>query len=283
MVFRKIDKQIKERSIWLRENDFDIEDVQDIMGVSSRSVYRWISHLEDYGSVIPPHNPLQGSQSTLTAEEMDHLLSFSRDHPEAYLDEIQLWAALEHDICLSVPRIDAILRSCGFTYKKLRQPAAERDEQLRSHFRDFCDANITASMIVAIDESFRDDKALYRRFGRAPSGQRATVSTPHERGTRWSIVLALTVDGYIAVRVVEDSVDTLEFIDFIANDVVSQKLPSNFINVFIRFYTVASHEPFPRTSQRPPHGQLLDSQMQCAPHHRHSNRLSPPLPPSLFT
>ena len=36
-----------------------------------------------------------------------------------------------------------------------------------------------------------------------------------DRGTRYSILLAITVDGYIAVRVVEGSVDSVEFFDFV--------------------------------------------------------------------
>jgi len=44
-----------------------------------------------------------------------------------------------------------------------------------------------------------------------------------DRGTRYSILPAITVDGYIAVRVVEGSVDGAEFFDFVLNDLVSMK------------------------------------------------------------
>ncbi len=40
------------------------------------------------------------------------------------------------------------------------------------------------------------------------------------RGIRYSIVAAISLDGYIATRVVEGSVDGLEFLDFIIEEVV---------------------------------------------------------------
>lgn len=46
-----------------------------------------------------------------------------------------------------------------------------------------------------------------------------------DRGIRYSILPTLTLDGYMAVCVVEGSVDGAEFYDFVVNDVVS----SNFI------------------------------------------------------
>jgi hypothetical protein len=44
-----------------------------------------------------------------------------------------------------------------------------------------------------------------------------------DRGTWYSILLAITVGGYIAVRVIEGSVDGAEFFDFVLNDLVSIK------------------------------------------------------------
>ncbi|KZP11984.1 hypothetical protein FIBSPDRAFT_679679, partial [Athelia psychrophila] len=35
---------------------------------------------------------------------------------------------------------------------------------------------------------------------------------------RYSVLPALTIDGYAAVRVVEGSVDSVEFFDFVLND-----------------------------------------------------------------
>ena len=88
---------------------------------------------------------------------------------------------------------------------------------------------------VVLDESSKDGRTLYRRYGRAPAGCRASSSAtaPLERGTRYSILPALTVDGYItciAARAVEGSiqVDGLEFFDFVVEDVVSSSSSHHF-------------------------------------------------------
>jgi hypothetical protein len=50
---------------------------------------------------------------------------------------------------------------------------------------------------------------------RAPLGEHPVIQESVDRGTRYSILPAITVDGYIAVRVVEGSVDSAEFFDFV--------------------------------------------------------------------
>ncbi|KAH7902767.1 hypothetical protein BJ138DRAFT_975325, partial [Hygrophoropsis aurantiaca] len=37
---------------------------------------------------------------------------------------------------------------------------------------------------------------------------------------RYSILPAMSLDGYIALRVVEGSIDSTEFLDFVVNDVL---------------------------------------------------------------
>ncbi|KAL1675150.1 hypothetical protein EV122DRAFT_172864, partial [Schizophyllum commune] len=56
-------------------------------------------------------------------------------------------------------------------------------------------------------ESSKDDRTIYRHYGRAVSGRRAVVQTNFNRGERFSLVAAMSVDGYVASRVVPDSVD----------------------------------------------------------------------------
>ena len=52
------------------------------------------------------------------------------------------------------------------------------------------------------------------------SGDDAILQVSLDRGVRYSILPALTVEGYIAVRVVEGSINGEEFFDFVVNDLV---------------------------------------------------------------
>ena len=82
-------------------------------------------------------------------------------------------------------------------------------------------AHYTAPQLVFVDETSKDDRTIYRHYGRAPAGQRATIHANFVHGDRYSMVAALSLDGYKALRVVPGSVDGAEFFDFIIHDLVS--------------------------------------------------------------
>jgi len=170
MVFRHISQDLKERVLWLLENDFIPNDVADIFGVSQRSIYRWQANIENYGSVIPPRNPLCGRPHTLNADQTHDLFTLLNDAPEMYLDEIQEWVAITQDLSISKTALHVLIRDAGVTYKVLRKAASERDEEARERFRDFARNHLVASMIITVDESSKDDRTIFRRRGRAPSG-----------------------------------------------------------------------------------------------------------------
>ena len=51
-------------------------------------------------------------------------------------------------------------------------------------------------------------------------GTSADVRAGFNRGERYSILAAISVNGYVATRIVIGSVDSQEFFDFIVSDVV---------------------------------------------------------------
>lgn len=224
MPFRHISQDIKERALWLRANDYITDDICEILGISERSIQRWQNNLDNHGSVIPPANPLHGRPRTLNADQRHDVFTMLDDSPELFLDEIQDWIAVSHDALLSKTALHCLIRDAGVTHKMLRKAASERDEEARDVFKTFIREHLTADMVVTADETSKDDRTIFRRFGRAPRGERANSSTDFVRGERYSIVAAISVDGYVATRVVPGSVDGDEFFDFIVQEVVSSHL-----------------------------------------------------------
>ncbi|KAF8228046.1 hypothetical protein L208DRAFT_1293428, partial [Tricholoma matsutake] len=83
--------------------------------------------------------------------------------------------------------------------------------------------------MVVLDESSKDGWTLIQKYGHAISGQDPFLELPFsDCGIQYSILLALTLDGYIAVQVVEGSIDGAEFYDFVVNDVVRMQLIVHF-------------------------------------------------------
>ncbi|KAI0934012.1 hypothetical protein AcV5_005999 [Taiwanofungus camphoratus] len=64
--------------------------------------------------------------------------------------------------------------------------------------------------------SSKDGRTVFRRYGRAPAGECASQTMPLDRGVRYSILLSLA--GYIALHVIEGSIDGEEFYDWVVND-----------------------------------------------------------------
>jgi hypothetical protein len=77
--------------------------------------------------------------------------------------------------------------------------------------------------MVFVDKTSKDDRTIYRHYRCSVVGTHATISANFVRGERYSLVAALSLDGYEAVRAVPGSVDGEEFLDFIVNDVVCQR------------------------------------------------------------
>jgi len=183
-----------------------------------------------YGSVIPPHNPLQGHPSALNAEQMNAIFNVLDQAPEMFLDEIQDWVALHHGAAISCSALHYIIQDAGLTFKMLHKAASERDEVAREEFRTYIWEHLVAEQVIAADESSKDDRTIFECFGRAPHGHWASIDADFVRGDHYSIVAAIGVDGYVATRVVPGSVDGDEFFEFIVEDVVCNSFhsPNNY-------------------------------------------------------
>lgn len=79
-------------------------------------------------------------------------------------------------------------------------------------------------MVVCIDETSKDERTLYRHYGRARRGVTPVIDAPFVQGKCYSIVAALANDGLVGARVVKGSVNSLEFLAFVAEEVVRRGL-----------------------------------------------------------
>ncbi|KAF8803396.1 hypothetical protein BYT27DRAFT_7043266, partial [Phlegmacium glaucopus] len=164
MVYHHISEDIKNRVLFLLDNgDLPDEcDVAEIFGVSKRSIQHWRANHENYGSVIPPPNPSWGRPHILNA--------LLQEAPEMYLDEIQDWVAIAHELSISKASIHVLMRDVGITYKLLWKAASGWGEVAREEFWEFARDNLIASMIITVDESSKDGQTIFRKHGHAPKG-----------------------------------------------------------------------------------------------------------------
>jgi transposase len=248
MVYRKISTDMKKRALQMLDEGWDVGEIVDALSVSKDSILRWQDKYDTY-SCVNPSPVLQGRRRRLNAAAIEDLHELIQESPSLFLDEVAEWLALYHDQPISTTALHDNLRDLGLTYKKLRRVAAERDDAYRAAWMHDVLTNYTADQMVLLDESSKDGHTLFRQYGRAPIGETPQESMVHDRGIRYSILPALTLDGYIAIHVVEGSIDGEEFFDFVLNDVVSSRPCSCRINMLLTSFSAPKDEPLPWTMQ----------------------------------
>ena len=219
MVYHHISADMKCRALQLLAEGWELEEITESLGVSNKSVDRWFDNYEVHGQADPP-SINRGRQRLLTQDVIEDIQELLLETPDLYLDEIAEWLLLYHALPISTATLHNNLRDLGLSRKLMQRTAAERDHELRAAWMMDVLATYTAEQFVVLDESSKDGRTLFRRYGRALAGSRASAMAPLERGIRYSILPALTVDGYIAARAVEGSINGLEFFDFVVEDVV---------------------------------------------------------------
>ena len=263
MVFRHISKDLKERALWLISHEYAPEDICELFDISKRSISRWRQNDRVHGSVVPPPNPMQCRPRILNGDMTHDLYTLLEEAPEMYLSEIQDWVALAYEVHISRNALHMNIRDAGITFKLLRKAAAERDEDLRQEWKQDVNAHFTASQMVFVDETSKDDRTIYRHYGRSVAGTRAVISANFVRGERYSMVAALSLDGYEAVHVVLGSVDGEDFLNFIVDDVV--RCMFYLFRFLLNYHSAAKNEPLPSGQEHPDSRQLCNSQDACPP------------------
>jgi len=220
---RRISRDLKECALRLYDSGWDLQDIKDTLLVSISSLYQWIENFETHGSVIRPASAPKGPNRILTQAVLNAVRTLYETESDLYLDELVIWLAVEHDIAISVSALHLALKNAGLTRKLLHKIAIERDEELRAQWRDMQagdDFLHDGSQFVCVDETSKNELTYARKYGRAYSGERAELKDVFVCGDRYSMVAALTVDGYIASHIVPGSFDSIDFIDFIQEQVV---------------------------------------------------------------
>ncbi|CAE6521638.1 unnamed protein product [Rhizoctonia solani] len=135
--------------------------------------------------------------------------------PSLYLSEIQEELANVCGVNPSLGTISKTIKRCGITRKKMEKHAKERSEPRRIEYWQHIYQLYNPEQLVTVDESSIDLRTTERQYGYAPLGSRAVEDTPFDRGLRYSILPAMSLDGILALRVIEGSFTTESFKDFI--------------------------------------------------------------------
>jgi transposase len=186
--------------------------------VSTGFVSKVAANITTYGTARAP-SQVQGAPRKVTAEMEDALKDLIDEHKTVLLDEAVDFLQDEFDVTIHRATAGRVLARLNLTYKRVTAVHPSQDPGLRAdhlaeriHYR--------ADQIVALDESAADEKTADRKFGWSLRGLPCRVRQAGRRGRRWSVLPAMTTDGYLAWRVYEGSFNAERFKEFIIEDVL---------------------------------------------------------------
>lgn len=107
---------------------------------------------------------------------------------------------MEHESCYQAHGLDTKKKTLG---------ASERNEEARSAWREQM-KQVDANKLVIVDET-GSNIGLTPLYARAPQGQRAYGSIPHNRGKNTTLLASLSLAGMGAAMILEGATDAMAF------------------------------------------------------------------------
>ena len=195
-----------------------------LLHVSSRTVTRYVELFNRTGDVLPRAR-CNGPRRLLGQHEQLILLRLILESPGIYLYEVQR-ELHDHGIDVSTSTICRTLRFMGCTRQRIQRVALQRSDECRARFM----AEISMydpSMLVWIDETGCDRRNSLRRCGYSVRGMPPREHRLLVRGTRYSAIPVLSLQGIHDVQIFEGTVNGEKFVEFVEQSVVPLLQPFN--------------------------------------------------------
>jgi len=120
----------------------------------------------------------------------------------------------EFGISMSVSTVCRLLKNLNQTHKRVKRTYLNRDDELRAHFRaKMC--GYKANQLVFVDESAADERTKNRKWGWSLKGLPCKVRQSGKRSTRWSILPAMGINGYIDYEIIQGGFNADKFNFFV--------------------------------------------------------------------
>ena len=198
------------------------------MSVSERTVWRYISLFNRTGDV-QPQKRRNGPRMLMGDFEQITLLRLILENPGIYLDELQDRLLAIFGVLVSVPTICRTLKRMGCTRQAMHRVALQRPDALRARFM----AEISVydpRMFVWLDETGCDHRHSTRKYGYSVRGIPICDQRILIRGTRYTAIPVISMDGIHDVFIAEGTMNGERFTMFVRNVLLPHLNPFNGVN-----------------------------------------------------
>ena len=205
-----------------------MKEIAEYLCISKRSVYRYLNRFERNGDIKP--NIYQHGPSKLLGElEQVILLRIITSNPGIYLSEVESKLFEKFGVHISLSTICRTLKYIGCTRQVIQRIALQRSDERRAKFM----AEVSMydpRMLLWIDESGCDRRNCLRKRAYSPRGITPRHHCLMMRGTRYSAIPIMSVEGIHDVSLFEGNVNGARFEHFLRNSLLPILQPFNYVN-----------------------------------------------------
>ncbi|CAG8497583.1 16992_t:CDS:2 [Cetraspora pellucida] len=207
-------------------------EIAEMLYISQPSVNRILKNYNKWQHVINLFKAPRGKRKLFSGEELKILKNLVKEKVDWYLDELVVEMENLTGKHASISTLWCSLKHLRITHKKLQKAAYERNEIVCSAFIAKIEMNYTPEQLIFLDESAKDERSLTRFYEYAVANARACKCCVFLRGKRYTILPALSLDGIMAVDIMEGSCTKDRFSEFILSQVVSILI----LKLFMKLY-----------------------------------------------
>ena len=217
-----ISNDLKARIPALRhEQGFSVKKICQLLNIKKTLAYETLCNHRRYGVTFDVNARQHGRHRTLTSTDLSFICMLLDNQHTIYLDEIQEQLLLRRGVKVSLPTLTRTLRQLHFTHKDISGKALERNDRLRAIYMNrIADLVPDPEMLMFGDEAHKDERTSNRRTGWSCRGARCVQRKCFVRGKRFSILPIITLDGIIVHDIIEGSVTSERFVEFLRELVV---------------------------------------------------------------
>lgn len=217
------------RVVWLYHvNSMSTSEISKLLCVSMSTVYRYLNKFQHTGDVKPIDHH-HGPSRLLGDLEQIVLLRIILSKPGIYLSEVQSQLHANFGVQVSLSTICRTLKYMGCTRQVIQHIALQRDDEMRAKFM----AEVSAYdplMLLFLDESGHDQRNYIRKRGYGVRGMTPRNYHLMVRGTRYSAIPIMSLQGILDVCLFEGSVNGEKFEGFVKSALLPILKPFDYVN-----------------------------------------------------
>jgi len=220
---RNVSHDLKARIPVLRyQHGLSVKEICRVLGIKKTLAYKTLEYYHIHGTIHPPpSHRIRGRRRILNSCDISFINALISQNHTIYTDEIQEQLLTRRGTRVSIMTLNRTLRRLCLTNKATSGGALEHNDELRAIYMQHIGDLVTdPNQLMFGDEASKDERTSARRKGWSPKGTRCLQRRFFVRGRRYSILPILTLDGIITHDIIEGSITTTKFIQFLKDQVL---------------------------------------------------------------